>query len=111
MLNIALFGPPGAGKGTQSALLMKKYKLSYIATGDLIREEIAAKSDLGLEVEEIISEGGFASDEIIIQIIEKKLKSEPEAAGFLFDGFPRTYIQSYILDGFFLTHIYANKSG
>jgi adenylate kinase len=109
MLNIALFGPPGAGKGTQSALLMKKYKLSYIATGDLIREEIAAKSDLGLEVEEIISEGGFASDEIIIQIIEKKLKSEPEAAGFLFDGFPRTYIQAYILDGL-LSKIHASLS-
>jgi len=99
MLNIALFGPPGAGKGTQSALLMKKYKLSYIATGDILRKEIAKESPLGLEAKKIIEEGGLVSDEIIIQIIEEHLKGEHEAKGFLFDGFPRTYIQAYILDG------------
>ena len=99
MLNIALFGPPGAGKGTQSALLMEKYNLSYIATGDILRQEISKKTDLGLEAEKIISKGGLVSDELIIQIIEKRLKSDQTAAGFLFDGFPRTYIQAYILDG------------
>lgn len=99
MLNIALFGPPGAGKGTQSALLIKKYNLSYIATGDILREEMAKGSPLGLEADKIISKGGLASDEIIIQIIEEYLKNNQTSAGFLFDGFPRTYIQAYILDG------------
>ena len=99
MLNIALFGPPGAGKGTQSALLMEKYNLSYIATGDILRQEISKNSKLGQEAQKIISEGGLVSDEIIVQIIEEKIKTDYSYAGFLFDGFPRTYIQAYILDG------------
>lgn len=99
MLNIALFGPPGAGKGTQSALIMEKYKLSYIATGDILRKEIADKTPLGLEAQKIISEGGLVSDEIIVQIIEERIKTDHSSEGFLFDGFPRTYIQAYILDG------------
>lgn len=99
MLNIALFGPPGAGKGTQSALIMKKYNLSYIATGNILRKEIAEQTPLGIEADKIISGGGLVSDEIIIQIIEKRIKSDDACEGFLFDGFPRTYIQAYILDG------------
>lgn len=99
MLNIALFGPPGAGKGTQSALLMEKYNLSYIATGDILRKEIASKSPLGLEAQKIISKGGLVSDEIIVQIIEEWIKANHGSDGFLFDGFPRTYVQAYILDG------------
>lgn len=99
MLNIALFGPPGAGKGTQSALIMKKYNLSYIATGDILRKEIAGKTPLGLEAQKIISEGGLVSDEIIVQIIEARIKADHSSEGFLFDGFPRTYVQAYILDG------------
>ncbi|RUT79528.1 adenylate kinase [Ancylomarina longa] len=99
MLNIALFGPPGAGKGTQSEFLVKKYNLFYISTGDLLRKEIAAKSKLGLEAKEIIASGGLVSDEIIVQIIEKTITENPNANGFLFDGFPRTYIQIYILEG------------
>lgn len=99
MLNIALFGPPGAGKGTQSALIMEKYNLSYIATGDILRKEIANKSPLGLEAQKIITEGGLVSDEIIVQIIEARIKADHSSEGFLFDGFPRTYIQAYILDG------------
>ena len=99
MLNIALFGPPGAGKGTQSEFLIKKYKLFYISTGDLLRKEIADKTPLGLEAQDIISTGGLVSDEIIVQIIEKTITEHPEANGFLFDGFPRTYVQAYILEG------------
>ena len=99
MLNIALFGPPGAGKGTQSEFLIKKYNLFYISTGDLLRKELAAETKLGLEAKNIIAEGGLVSDEIIVQIIEKTIKSNSEANGFLFDGFPRTYIQAYILEG------------
>jgi len=99
MLNIALFGPPGAGKGTQSEFLIKEYKLFYISTGDLLRKELAAKTKLGLEAQAIIASGGLVSDEIIVQIIEKTIKDNPDSNGFLFDGFPRTYVQAYILEG------------
>ena len=99
MLNIALFGPPGAGKGTQSEFLIKKYNLFYISTGDILRKELAEGTKLGLEAKNIIAEGGLVSDEIIVQIIEKTIKSNTEVSGFLFDGFPRTYIQAYILEG------------
>ena len=102
MLNIALFGAPGAGKGTQSEELIKKYNLFYISTGDLLRKEIAQRSKLGLEAESIIASGGLVSDEIIVQIIEKTITDNPDSNGFLFDGFPRTYIQAYILEGLML---------
>lgn len=102
MLNIALFGPPGAGKGTQSEFLIKKYNLYYISTGDLLRKEMAAKSKLGMEAREIIVTGGLVPDEIIVQIIEKTITDNPGSSGFLFDGFPRTYIQAYILEGLML---------
>ncbi len=102
MLNIALFGPPGAGKGTQSEHLIKEYNLLYISTGDLLRKEIADKTPLGIEAESIISAGGLVSDETIVQIIEKTITAHPGANGFLFDGFPRTYIQAYILEGLML---------
>jgi adenylate kinase len=99
MLNVALFGPPGAGKGTQSEFLIKKYKLFYISTGDLLRKELANKTPLGLQAQSIIASGGLVSDEIIVQIIEKTIAENSQANGFLFDGFPRTYIQAYILEG------------
>lgn len=99
MLNIALFGPPGAGKGTQSESLIKEYNLFYISTGDLLRKEIANQTRLGKEAQSIIASGGLVSDEIIVQIIEKTITDNPNANGFLFDGFPRTYIQAYILEG------------
>jgi adenylate kinase len=99
MLNIALFGPPGAGKGTQSEFLLKEYNLFYISTGDILRREIKNKTKLGLEAQSIIAAGGLVSDEIIVQIIEKTITENPNANGFLFDGFPRTYIQAYILEG------------
>ena len=99
MLNIALFGPPGAGKGTQSEFLVKEFNLFYISTGDLLRKELAAETRLGLEARSIIASGGLVSDEIIVQVIEKTITEHPEANGFLFDGFPRTYIQCYILEG------------
>ena len=102
MLNIALFGPPGAGKGTQSEFLIKKYNLYYISTGDLLRKEMAGKTRLGLEAQSIIAAGGLVSDEIIVQIIEKTITDNPGSNGFLFDGFPRTYIQAYILEGLML---------
>ncbi len=99
MLNVALFGPPGAGKGTQSEFLIKKYNLFYISTGDLLRKEIADGTKIGEEAKSIIAQGGLVSDEIIVQIIEKSITDNPGYNGFLFDGFPRTYIQAYILEG------------
>ncbi|NVO19231.1 MAG: adenylate kinase [Bacteroidetes bacterium] len=102
MLNIALFGPPGAGKGTQSQLLIERYNLAYISTGDLLRTEIAEGTELGLQVKEIIAHGSLVSDEIMVELIEKKIMQSADRAGILFDGFPRTLVQSYILDGLLL---------
>lgn len=99
MINIALFGPPGAGKGTQSTFLIEKYNLFYISTGDLLRKELVEETKLGLEAKSIIAAGKLVSDEIIVQILEKTIKENSLANGFLFDGFPRTYIQAYILEG------------
>ncbi len=99
MLNIALFGPPGAGKGTQAKRLAEKYNLTYISTGDILRKEIKEKTELGLQAKDIIEQGGLVSDEIIVQIIENNINMNPDSNGILFDGFPRTYAQAYILDG------------
>ncbi len=102
MLNIALFGPPGAGKGTQSKMLIEKYNLAYISTGDILRKEIAENTELGLQAKDIIKRGGLVPDEIIVQIIEERIKTNTEVNGFLFDGFPRTTVQAYILEGLLL---------
>ncbi len=102
MLIIELFGPPGAGKGTQSEKLLKRYNLTYISTGDMLRSEIAEGSDLGIEAKTIIEKGGLVSDELIVKIIEKKIKTDTNASGILFDGFPRTIVQAYILEGLLL---------
>ena len=102
LLNICLFGPPGAGKGTQSKMLLKKYNLTYIATGDLLRKEVERGTELGDASKEFMEQGMLVPDEIIVQLIERTIKSEPESNGFLFDGFPRTIIQAYILEGLML---------
>ncbi|OYT17304.1 MAG: adenylate kinase [Bacteroidetes bacterium 4572_77] len=102
MLNLALFGPPGAGKGTQSKLLLEKYNLTYISTGDILRKEIAEGSILGMKAKAIIEKGGLAPDEIIVQIIEQRITKDEGSKGILFDGFPRTTVQAYILDGLLL---------
>jgi len=99
MLNIAIFGPPGAGKGTQSAKIVEKYNLTYIATGNLLREEIASGSKLGKTVEDIIQHGGLVSENLILEMLEEHLFSKQSTSGFLFDGFPRTRVQAYMLDG------------
>ncbi len=102
MLNIALFGPPGAGKGTQSQMLIEKYNLAYISTGDLLRQEISEGTDLGMQVKDLIGSGGLVSDEIMVELIEKKIITSSDKQGILFDGFPRTLVQAYILDGLLL---------
>jgi adenylate kinase len=102
MLNIALFGPPGAGKGTQSPMLVARYGLFCISTGDLLRTEMRNGTDLGLAAKDVIAKGGLVPDEIIVQILEKTISENPQANGFLFDGFPRTWVQAYILEGLLL---------
>lgn len=94
MLNIILFGPPGSGKGTQSEKVIKKYGLVHISTGDLLREEVAAETDLGLKAKAIMDKGELVSDRIVIGMIRKKLKEHRDGPGFIFDGFPRTVEQA-----------------
>lgn len=94
MLNIVLFGPPGSGKGTQSEKVIEKYGLIHISTGDLLREEVAAQTELGKQAKEIMDRGELVSDKIVIGMIRNKIEEHREGAGFIFDGFPRTVDQA-----------------
>ena len=98
MLNIVLFGPPGAGKGTQSENLINKYGLIHLSTGDILRNEIARGTDLGRKAKEIMDKGELVGDDIVIGMIESKLDDNTHAKGFIFDGFPRTAAQAVALD-------------
>lgn len=97
-LNIVLFGPPGAGKGTQSAMLIEKYKLIHLSTGDILRGEIAAGTTLGKEAKSLIDQGLLVPDTVVIGMIQNKLDNNADAKGFIFDGFPRTTAQAAALD-------------
>lgn len=98
MLNLVLFGAPGAGKGTQSDFLIEKFKLIHLSTGDLLRSQIAAKTELGMEAKRLIDKGFLASDSIVISMVKSKLQENIDANGFIFDGFPRTVKQAEALD-------------
>jgi adenylate kinase len=98
MLNIVLFGPPGSGKGTQSAKLVEKYGLIQLSTGDLLRGEIAEGTELGLKAKSLMDAGQLVPDEVVIGMIRSKLDANPQAKGFIFDGFPRTVAQAEALD-------------
>jgi adenylate kinase len=98
MLNLVLFGPPGSGKGTQSSKLIEKYGLIHLSTGDLLRSEIAAKTELGLNAKEYMDKGLLVPDEVVIGMIDSTIKNHADAKGFLFDGFPRTTVQAKALD-------------
>jgi len=105
MLNLVLFGPPGAGKGTQSAKLIEKYQLVHISTGDLFRMHISNDTDLGKRVKQILADGMLVPDSITIDMLEEEVKKNPDAKGFIFDGFPRTVAQAEALDA------YLDKNG
>lgn len=96
--NIVLFGPPGAGKGTQSKFLMERYGLEHLSTGDLLRAEIHAETPLGVQARELMSAGELVPDEIVVGMIKNLLEESPDAKGFIFDGFPRTRAQAEALD-------------
>ncbi|MGO4294702.1 adenylate kinase [Chitinophaga sp. RAB17] len=98
MVNLILFGPPGSGKGTQSANIIQKYGLIHLSTGDLLRSEIGDKTPLGLEAKKFMDQGTLVPDEVVIGMISSKLEANPEARGFIFDGFPRTTAQAEALD-------------
>ncbi|SDL11187.1 adenylate kinase [Catalinimonas alkaloidigena] len=98
MLNIVLFGPPGAGKGTQSQNIIDTYGLVHLSTGDLLRSQIAAGTELGLRAKTLMDQGILVPDEVVIGMIESKLAENKDAKGFIFDGFPRTVAQAQALD-------------
>lgn len=98
MFNVILFGPPGSGKGTQSEKLIARYGLKHLSTGDLLRSEIAAQTPLGLAAKRLMDKGELVPDEVVIEMINSALENNPNAKGFLFDGFPRTNAQAEALD-------------
>lgn len=97
-MNLILFGPPAAGKGTQAKRLVETRGMVQLSTGDMLREAIASGSDLGRECQAIMSRGDLVSDAIVIALIEARLKEAGEAGGAIFDGFPRTVAQAVALD-------------
>ncbi len=104
MHNIVLFGPPGAGKGTQSQKLIAKYNLAHLSTGDLLRAQIAEGTALGLQAKKLMDEGYLVPDAVVIGMIGNALEKNKQAAGFIFDGFPRTVAQAESLDHLLAEH-------
>lgn len=98
MLNLILFGPPGAGKGTQAEFLIENFQLIHLSTGDLLRGEIAAGTPLGVKAKSLMDKGELVPDEVVIGMIKNKVNANAQAKGFIFDGFPRTVAQAEALD-------------
>ncbi len=100
MLNIVLFGPPGAGKGTQSERLIEKYALTHLSTGDVFRANIKGQTELGLLAKSYMDKGNLVPDEVTINMLKSEVLKFPNSKGFIFDGFPRTNAQANALDTF-----------
>ncbi len=98
MLNLVLFGPPGSGKGTQSAKLIEKYQLVHLSTGDILRAELKAQTALAAEAKKYMDQGELVPDSIIFDMVAAKLDQNKSAKGFIFDGFPRNAKQADVLD-------------
>lgn len=103
MINIVLFGPPGAGKGTQAERLVKKYHLVHLSTGDIFRRNIKGNTELGALAKKYMDGGNLVPDEVTIKMLESEAEQHPDANGFIFDGFPRTTKQAEALDQFLNT--------
>ena len=97
-MNVIIFGPPGAGKGTQSQNIVKKFSLHQVSTGDLLRNEIKNKTEIGKEIEEIISKGDFATDDIVNKLIKNIIFDTKKKDKLIFDGYPRSLSQAKNLD-------------
>jgi len=104
MINIILFGPPGAGKGTQSEKIIAKYNLTHLSTGDLFRKHLKEGSELGKMAQGYLDQGNLVPDNIVIDMVDEKIDQTSDSAGFIFDGFPRTVKQAEALD-----QLMANK--
>ncbi|MEM9672763.1 MAG: adenylate kinase [Cyclobacteriaceae bacterium] len=98
MLNIVLFGPPGAGKGTQSQKLIEEFQLTHISTGDLFRKHLGEGTELGKRAQAFMDEGRLVPDQLVIDMVDEKLQAENNSHGIIFDGFPRTITQAKALD-------------
>lgn len=98
MVNLILFGPPGSGKGTQAKKLAEKYNLLHISTGDLFRYEMGNNTPLGQEAKSFIDKGELVPDSVTVGMLRNKVEANPDVAGYIFDGFPRTLPQSEALD-------------
>src|SRR5687768_12937762 len=98
MFNLILFGPPGSGKGTQSQNILDTYNLQHVSTGDLLRDEVNARTPLGVEAKKFMDQGMLVPDEVVIGMISSKIDENQHARGFIFDGFPRTKAQAEALD-------------
>lgn len=98
MFNLVIFGPPGSGKGTQSVKIAEKYNLAHISTGDIFRNEIKNKTELGLKVQGIIEKGELVPDVLLVELLENAMKKYSDIEGYIFDGFPRTLQQARDLD-------------
>ena len=104
MFNLILFGPPGSGKGTQSEKLISTYGLKHLSTGDLLRSEIASKTDLGLKAKSFMDAGQLVPDAVVIGMVDAAISANKGVNGFLFDGFPRTKAQAEALDALMQSH-------
>jgi adenylate kinase len=104
LFNVVLFGYPGSGRGSQGRALAKAYDLEYVATGPMLDEEIRRGTDIGRRVTALYESGQLVPDEIVVQLIEKKLAASNGVKGFIFKGYPRTHVQSYILDALLKKH-------
>ena len=100
MLNLVLFGPPGAGKGTQAISLLEKYNLYHLSTGDVFRYNISQKTELGMLAKSYMDKGDLVPDEVTINMLKSEVEKQKDASGFIFDGFPRTVAQAEALDAF-----------
>jgi len=98
MYNLVLFGPPGAGKGTQSELIIEKFNLTHISTGELFRKHLGEGTELGQLAQKYMDQGNLVPDEVVIKMVEHKINEENNSEGFIFDGFPRTVKQAKALD-------------